>query len=154
MVLNATQVSFTGNKLSQKIYYRHTGYTGHLRETPLQKMLETHPERVIEKAVKGMLPKNRLGRRMLGRLKVYRGATHPHQAQVNAGAGKPKSAQPQTLPSSEAIPATTAKVASKNAARTTKVNAKTKDSKPAVDQSRRKAKPNKKTTVAEGEKVD
>ena len=88
MVLNATQVAFTGNKLSQKIYYRHTGYTGHLRETPLQKMLETHPERVIEKAVKGMLPRNHNGRQMLRRLKVYSGATHPHEAQVAGNANE------------------------------------------------------------------
>ena len=97
VVLNATEVDLSGKKLNQKRYYRHTGYTGHLREIPLERMLEKHPERVVEKAVKGMLPRNRLGRRMLGRLRVYSGPTHPHEAQVNAGTGKPKEARPEQV---------------------------------------------------------
>jgi large subunit ribosomal protein L13 len=85
VVVNAEKVLTTGNKLRQKIYYRHSGYPGGLSETPLQRMLETHPDRVVQKAVKGMLPHNRLGRRLLGHLKVYAGPDHPHEAQVNAG---------------------------------------------------------------------
>jgi len=90
VVVNAAKVSVSGNKLTQKIYYRHTGYVGHLRSRSLAEMLETFPGRVIEMAVKGMLPRNRLGRQMLRRLKAYGGATHPHEAQVNAGQGPPK----------------------------------------------------------------
>ncbi|MEX2431512.1 MAG: 50S ribosomal protein L13 [Dehalococcoidia bacterium] len=92
IVVNASKVGVTGKKLVQKTYYRHTGYLGHLRTRSLDEMLHRFPERVIEKAVKGMLPGNRLGRDMLGRLKVYGGATHPHESQVNAGQGKPKQA--------------------------------------------------------------
>jgi large subunit ribosomal protein L13 len=71
----------TGRKLEQKSYYRYTLYPSGLRETGLQKMLNTHPTRVIEFAVKGMLPKNRLGRAMIKKLKIYAGASHPHAAQ-------------------------------------------------------------------------
>ncbi len=85
VVVNAAKVKVTGNKVQQKTYYRHSGYPGGLRETRLDRMLERHPERVIQHAVKGMLPHNRLGRRLLGHLKVYGGPDHPHQAQVNAG---------------------------------------------------------------------
>ncbi len=81
IVVNADKVRVTGNKMQQKIYYKHTGYVGHLRETTLEKMLETRPERVLEAAVKGMLPKNRLGRAMFKKLKVYAGAEHAHAAQ-------------------------------------------------------------------------
>ena len=70
-------------KIEQKKYYRHSGYHGGLKETNLQQMLDKHPDRVIKQSVKGMLPKNVPGRRMLGRLKVYAGSDHPHQAQVN-----------------------------------------------------------------------
>jgi len=82
IVTNAVKVRVTGKKAQQKIYYRHSGYPGGLRSTTFTKMMETHPTRVIEYAVKGMLPKNRLGRDMRRRLKVYPGDTHPHQAQV------------------------------------------------------------------------
>ncbi len=81
IVINAAQVAVHPRHLAQKVYYRHSGYPGGLREIPLRRMLQTHPERVIEKAVWGMLPKNRLGRRMLKKLKVYAGPEHPHQAQ-------------------------------------------------------------------------
>jgi large subunit ribosomal protein L13 len=81
IVVNASGVELTGRKAQQKIYYRHTGYPGGLKETPYRIMLAKHPERVIKFAVKGMLPKNRLGRRMLKKLYVYGGATHPHAAQ-------------------------------------------------------------------------
>jgi large subunit ribosomal protein L13 len=92
IVVNARTIGTSGTKLTQKIYYRHTGYIGHLRSRTLAEMLERFPERVIEQAVKGMLPRNRLGRQMLRRLKVYADDTHPHEAQVNAGTGKAKQA--------------------------------------------------------------
>jgi large subunit ribosomal protein L13 len=81
IVINAEKIAVTGRKLDQKRYYRHSGYPGGLRSITLRRMLEKHPERVIRLAVKGMLPKNRLGRRMLKKLKVYAGPEHPHQAQ-------------------------------------------------------------------------
>ena len=84
IVLNAAQVATTGKKLEQKMYYRHSGYPSGLRATSLQSLLNKHPERVIQAAVKGMLPKNLLGKHMLRRLKVYSGSQHPHAAQVNA----------------------------------------------------------------------
>ena len=84
IVLNASQVAVTGKKLEQKKYYRHSGYPGGLRTTTLQRLLDRHPERAIQHAVKGMLPKNTLGRHMLRRMKVYSGSEHPHQAQVTA----------------------------------------------------------------------
>ena len=82
IVLNAAKVRVTGKKAEQKVYYRHSGYPGGLKSTTFAKMMETHPTRPIEYAVKGMLPHNRLGREMFRRLKVYPGDTHPHQAQV------------------------------------------------------------------------
>jgi len=82
VVVNASQVKLTGRKLDQKTYFRHTGYMGHERFTPARRMLEQHPERVIEKAVFGMLPKNSLSKqRLRGKLKVYAGESHPHAAQ-------------------------------------------------------------------------
>jgi len=81
IVLNAEKVRLTGNKLSQKMYHRHSGYTGGLTSVSAGKMLEKTPEELIRKAVKGMLPKNKLGRQMFKKLKVYCGADHPHQAQ-------------------------------------------------------------------------
>ena len=81
IVLNAEKVRLTGNKLSQKKYYRHSGYTGSLKATTAEELLEKAPEELIRKAVKGMLPKNKLGRQMYRKLKVYCGADHPHQAQ-------------------------------------------------------------------------
>ncbi len=81
IVLNAEKVRLTGNKLTQKIYYRHSGFTGGLTATSADKMLEKKPEELIKKAVKGMLPKNKLGRQMFKKLKVYCGTDHPHQAQ-------------------------------------------------------------------------
>lgn len=81
VVINADKIVLTGNKLQDKKYYRHSGYTGGLKVTTAQEMLNKRPERMIEKAVHGMLPKNRLGERMKLKLKVYAGAEHPHQAQ-------------------------------------------------------------------------
>ena len=81
VVINAEKIRVTGRKLKDKIYYRHTGTIGNMKSVALEKMLETHPERAIEIAVKGMLPKNPLGRQMFKKLKVVRGTAHPHGAQ-------------------------------------------------------------------------
>ncbi len=81
VVINAARIRVTGRKLDDKKYYRHSGYPGGIHETTLKDMLRQHPERAIELAVKGMLPKNRLGRKLLKRLKVYPGPEHPHAAQ-------------------------------------------------------------------------
>src|SRR5690606_36177421 len=81
IVVNASKVRVTGRKLTDKIYYRHTGYIGNLKSTSLEKLLKERPERVIEYAVKGMLPKNPLGRKMFKKLRVFAGAEHPHAAQ-------------------------------------------------------------------------
>jgi len=82
VVLNAKEIKVTGLKAEQKIYRRHSQYPGNLKEIPYARMQERQPERIIELAVKGMLPKNKLGRQMLKRLKVYAGAEHPHEAQI------------------------------------------------------------------------
>lgn len=82
VVLNASKIRVTGRKLLQKTYYRHSGYVGNLKTFVLRDLLEKNPERVIRLAVKGMLPRNNLGRQMLTRLKIYAGEEHPHQAQV------------------------------------------------------------------------
>ncbi len=81
VVVNAEKIGVTGNKLQDKMYHRHTGYIGNLKSANLQTVLDRSPERVIETAVKGMLPKNPLGRAMFRKLKVYAGAEHPHTAQ-------------------------------------------------------------------------
>jgi large subunit ribosomal protein L13 len=81
IVVNAGKVHVTGRKLDQKLYYRHSGYPGGLKEITLRNLLQKHPTRAIEFAVRGMLPKNRLGRRMFKKLKVYAGPDHPHGAQ-------------------------------------------------------------------------
>ena len=84
VIVNADKIEVTGKKLTQKIYYRHSNYPGGLKSVSLEKMLETHPTRAVEHAVKGMLPHNRLGAAMFKKLKVYAGAEHPHKAQVKA----------------------------------------------------------------------
>lgn len=81
VVVNADKVRLTGKKYTDKIHYWHTGYAGGLKQISYGRLLETKPEKVIELAVKRMLPKNRLGRKMLKKLKVYRGSEHPHKAQ-------------------------------------------------------------------------
>jgi large subunit ribosomal protein L13 len=81
VVVNAEKIAVTGNKLQDKMYHRFTGYIGNLKTMSLRDMLASHPERAIEIAVKGMLPKNPLGRQMARKLKVYRGTAHPHTAQ-------------------------------------------------------------------------
>ena len=81
VVVNAEQVRVTGQKETDKIYYRHTGYPGGIRATPLNKLRAKHPERILANAVKGMMPRNPLGRAMFKKLKVYAGPSHPHAAQ-------------------------------------------------------------------------
>lgn len=81
VVVNAEKVRLTGRKPDQKMYYRHSGYPGGLKATPFKRMLAQHPDRILRFAVKGMLPKTRLGRQQLLKLKVYAGPTHPHSAQ-------------------------------------------------------------------------
>ncbi|MEO2068780.1 MAG: 50S ribosomal protein L13 [Desulfurobacteriaceae bacterium] len=81
VVVNAEKIFVTGKKLEKKIYYKHTGYMGHLKETTLKEMLQKKPEEVIRLAVRGMLPKNKLRKRRMKRLKVYAGPNHPHTAQ-------------------------------------------------------------------------
>ena len=81
VVVNAEKVAVTGNKALQKRYFRHSGYPGGLREMSFEQMRERYPDRVIQGAVRGMLPKNKLGRKMLSKLKVYAGPEHPHAAQ-------------------------------------------------------------------------
>ncbi|MFH0934455.1 MAG: 50S ribosomal protein L13 [Pseudomonadota bacterium] len=81
VVVNADKLRVTGNKAQDKMYYRHTGYPGGIYETNFTKLQQRHPQRVLQKAVRGMLPKGPLGYAMLSKLKVYGGATHPHSAQ-------------------------------------------------------------------------
>ncbi len=82
VIINAAKVRVTGKKAEQKIYYRHSGYPGGLKSPTFEEVFSSHPTRVIEHAVRGMLPKNSLGRAMFKKLKVYPGSAHPHQAQV------------------------------------------------------------------------
>jgi large subunit ribosomal protein L13 len=82
VVVNAEKIAVTGNKLDQKMYYRHSGYPGGLKERTLREQLERRPTEVLRKAVKGMLPRNRLGRQQITKLKIYVGPDHPHEAQT------------------------------------------------------------------------
>mgnify|MGYP001119358119 CR=1 FL=1 len=84
IIINAEKVKVSGEKSKQKVYYRHSQYPGGLKSINFEKMMETHPTRAVEYAVKGMLPHNRLGARMIKKLKVYTGGVHPHQAQTEA----------------------------------------------------------------------
>ena len=81
VVVNAGKVRVTGNRMDSKVYYRHSGYVGGLKSVTLRRQLEKHPERVLAAAVRGMLPNNRLGRKMYKKLKLYAGSDHPHAAQ-------------------------------------------------------------------------
>jgi len=81
VIVNSEKVVLTGQKATQKKYFRHSGYIGHMKEVTAGRMLETHPERVIQAAVRGMLPETKLGRAMFKKLKVYVGEAHPHEAQ-------------------------------------------------------------------------
>jgi large subunit ribosomal protein L13 len=82
VVVNAEKIAVTGNKLDQKVYYRHSGYPGGLRSRTLREQLDRQPAEVLRKAVKGMLPRNRLARAQITKLKIYAGPEHPHQAQA------------------------------------------------------------------------
>ena len=86
VIINADKVRVTGNKAKQKMYYHHSGYPGGLKSVSLEKMMQTHPNRVIEHAVKGMLPRNKLNAGMMKRIKVYSGDSHPHTAQIGSAA--------------------------------------------------------------------
>lgn len=97
VVVNAEKVRVTGKKLTDKTYYRHSGYMGGLKKTTLREMLQRRPTRVVELAVRGMLPHNRLGRKLYRHLKVYAGPDHPHEAQVNAARKRRAARQPQPL---------------------------------------------------------
>lgn len=82
VAINASQIKLTGNKLEDKMYYRHSGYMGGLKERTAQEQMDRDPTVLLQKAVKGMLPKNNLSRKILGKLKIYAGDTHPHSAQI------------------------------------------------------------------------
>ncbi len=101
VVINATQLKVTGNKLEDKIYFRHTGYMGGLKRETLGTLLERRPERVVELAVRGMLPRNKLAKQVLGHLKVYAGPDHPHEAQVNISRKRANRRQPAVAATSE-----------------------------------------------------
>ncbi len=88
VVINAEKIRVTGNKAKQKLYYRHSGYPGGLKSISLEKMMQTHPTRAIEYAVKGMIPHTRLGAQMIKKLKVYVGEAHPHQSQIKGTSPK------------------------------------------------------------------
>jgi len=103
VVVNAEKIRVTGNKLQDKKYYRHTGYMGGLKERTLGAMLQRRPGRVVELAVRGMLPRNRLGRQLYRHLKVYAGPDHPHEAQVNASR-KRQAAQPGSAAAASSTP--------------------------------------------------
>jgi large subunit ribosomal protein L13 len=133
VVVNAEKVKLTGNKLDKKQYRRHTGYPGGLVEIPYRKLLETHPERAIEQAVWGMLPKGRLGRQLRHKLKVYKGPEHPHSSQKPEPLGvqgpipvyvdpppAPKPRKPKEKKPAAAKPAATKAAPKKTTARKTK----------------------------------
>jgi len=88
VIVNVDKIRVTGNKAKQKLYYRHSGYPGGLKSISLEKMMQTHPNRVIEHAIRGMLPNNRLRASMMKRLRVYVGDTHPHLAQTKTGSSE------------------------------------------------------------------
>ncbi len=88
VVINAEKIKVTGKKAEQKEYIRHSQYPGNRKAIPYERMLERHPDRILRAAVKGMLPRNKLGRHMLGRLKVYAGPEHPHSAQIIGSANR------------------------------------------------------------------
>lgn len=87
IVINASEVVLTGNKAQQKVYYRHSGYPGNLRKRTFEEQMERDPRKVVERAIRGMLPHTRLGRELFRHLRVYSGADHPHEAQLRAGTG-------------------------------------------------------------------
>jgi large subunit ribosomal protein L13 len=131
VITNAASIKVTGNKLEQKLYIRHSGYPGNRREVPFKKMMASHPERILERAVRGMLPKTKLGARMLSRLKVCAGNEHPYGSQVvgsqrlkqrlDAGA----SAKPPQKRRSRSPSGTDARLADKTRAKVSTANTRT-----------------------------
>jgi large subunit ribosomal protein L13 len=124
VIVNAREVGITGRKATQKVYYRHSGYPGGLHERTLEEQLARDPRRVVEWAVKGMLPSTTLGRELFRHLRVYAGPSHPHEAQVRAGNGKSRAATTSRAVAQAATPATadadtTAEPSSPNAAAAT-----------------------------------
>jgi large subunit ribosomal protein L13 len=115
IVINAKEIKVTGLKAEQKIYRRHSQYPGNLKEIPYARMQERQPERIIELAVKGMLPKNKLGRQMLKRLKIYAGAEHPHSAQI-LGSERREEREAAAVAKAEAAAVEAAKTAQKKPA--------------------------------------
>ena len=115
IVINAKEIKVTGLKAEQKIYRRHSQYPGNLKEIPYARMQERQPERIIELAVKGMLPKNKLGRQMLKRLKIYAGAEHPHSAQI-LGSERREEREAAAVAKAEAAAVEAAKTAPKKPA--------------------------------------
>src|SRR5690606_39067476 len=107
IIVNAREVALTGNKSHQKIYYRHSGYPGGLKERRFFEQMERDPRRVIERAVKGMLPSTSLGRELFRHLKVYAGPTRPHEAQVRAGMSTRSKQRPAATASAPATEAAT-----------------------------------------------
>jgi large subunit ribosomal protein L13 len=103
IVVNAARVLLTGDKLMQKQLYRHSGYPGGLRSVRYEKFMRDHPDRAIEKAVRGMLPKNRLGRAMIKKLRVYAGPTHPHRAQAPSRLDLRKVAAPHNVEQAHSV---------------------------------------------------
>jgi large subunit ribosomal protein L13 len=142
IVVNAGGVRVTGGKEQKKIYYRHSGYPGGLREIGYDRLLSERPVLAVEKAVKGMLPKNSLGRKMIGKLAVYEGAEHPHQAQkpeplalgqIPPWNGLPKPApKPEPAPQAERAPKAEKPAASASTAKRSTAKAKTTTAKPAT----------------------
>jgi large subunit ribosomal protein L13 len=114
VVINASKIKVTGAKAEQKIYKRHSQYPGNLKEIPYARMQERQPTRIIELAVRGMLPKNKLGRQMMTRLKIYAGAEHPHAAQILGSERRP--AREEAAAVKAEVAAETAKPAAKKAA--------------------------------------
>jgi large subunit ribosomal protein L13 len=104
VVVNSEKIRVTGRKRQQKMYYRHTMYPGGLKVESLEKLLARHPTRVIERAVRGMLPHNRLGRALYRHLKVYAGPDHPHEAQVRASEKRRQAAKPAPEQTPEQAP--------------------------------------------------
>ncbi len=116
VVVNAAKVHVSGNnKMRDKTYYRHTTYPGGLKKTTLEKMMAAHPERVVEHAVRGMLPHNRLGAQLYRHLKVYVGPDHPHQSQVKAPPGRVEAAAAAAPPPAKAEPVEEPPVAAEEA---------------------------------------
>ena len=150
IVINAGKIRVTGNKASQKIYYRHSGYHGGLKEISLAEMLKKSPTKALQHAVKGMLPKNTIGRRMLSRLKLNAGNTHSHVAQIR---GSQKVKLPEDLTLDKKAP--TLNTTSKSASGTKKsTSPKTKSSKIAIQKNTRtKTKSNLKTPKARQKKT-